>query len=177
MGADEKSQGHIQYLKGAPEIILKGAFIMPTYLLVHSSHLPPSFLPLSSILLLVVLACDKIMIKGQVEEMNDVYRRAYENAYKDVAEQGERVLALAMQTLDYTTWPRDMTKQHFKAREEELPRTGFTFLGLMSLVDPPKDGVGEAVIRCKTAGVRVAMITGDHPLTAEAIARKVGRYR
>jgi magnesium-transporting ATPase (P-type) len=48
-------------------------------------------------------------------------------------------------------------------------------LGLLSLEDPPKPGVDEAVLKCKEAGVRVAMITGDHPLTAEMMARKVGR--
>jgi len=43
----------------------------------------------------------------------------------------------------------------------------------MSLIDPPKNGVPEAVELCRRAGIRVAMITGDHPYTAEAIARKV----
>jgi len=42
------------------------------------------------------------------------------------------------------------------------------------MMDPPKNGVAEAVKECKEAGIRVMMITGDHPDTAEAIARKVG---
>jgi len=48
------------------------------------------------------------------------------------------------------------------------------FLGLATLMDPPRPGVKEAVAVCRTAGIRVAMVTGDHPLTAEAIARQVG---
>ena len=48
------------------------------------------------------------------------------------------------------------------------------FAGLTSLMDPPKAGVEEAVARCKLAGIKVFMVTGDHPLTAEAIARKIG---
>jgi sodium/potassium-transporting ATPase subunit alpha len=41
-------------------------------------------------------------------------------------------------------------------------------------MDPPKIGVDDAVRRCKIAGIKVFMVTGDHPLTAEAIARKIG---
>lgn len=55
--------------------------------------------------------------------------------------------------------------------------SGLTFVGLISLIDPPKNGVPEAVELCRTAGVRVCMITGDHPFTAEAIARKVSIIR
>ena len=49
---------------------------------------------------------------------------------------------------------------------------GFTFCGLLSLIDPPRDAVPGAVDQCRSAGVSVTMVTGDHPLTAEAIARK-----
>lgn len=58
--------------------------------------------------------------------------------------------------------------------EDKIPHEAYCFVGLISLIDPPKNGVPEAVLRCKNAGVRVMMITGDHPLTAEAIAKKVG---
>ena len=50
---------------------------------------------------------------------------------------------------------------------------GYTFVGLVGLRDPPKPGVREAVEQCNSAGVQVVMVTGDHPLTAEAIARQV----
>jgi sodium/potassium-transporting ATPase subunit alpha len=48
------------------------------------------------------------------------------------------------------------------------------FAGLISLVDPPKNGVDDAIDECRDASIKVTMVTGDHPLTAEAIARKVG---
>jgi sodium/potassium-transporting ATPase subunit alpha len=61
--------------------------------------------------------------------------------------------------------------------EDKIPHANYTFVGLISLIDPPKNGVPEAVSRCKQAGIQVIMITGDHPLTAEAIAKKVNIIR
>ena len=45
-------------------------------------------------------------------------------------------------------------------------------MGLISLIDPPKDAVADAVIKCKTAGIKVIMVTGDQPVTAAAIAKQ-----
>lgn len=50
---------------------------------------------------------------------------------------------------------------------------GYNFIGLVGLRDPPKPGVKEAIAECNSAGIQVVMVTGDHPLTAEAIARQV----
>ncbi|MEZ4398464.1 MAG: cation-transporting P-type ATPase [Kofleriaceae bacterium] len=54
------------------------------------------------------------------------------------------------------------------------PSTGFTFAGLVTLVDPVRPGVVEAIAACRGSGIRVIMLTGDHPTTAEAIAAEVG---
>merc|ERR1712149_140513 len=52
--------------------------------------------------------------------------------------------------------------------------TGLTFVGLMSLIAPPRAAVPDAVATCRSAGIKVIMVTGDHPITAKAIARSVG---
>jgi len=52
--------------------------------------------------------------------------------------------------------------------------TGLIFIGLVSLQDPPRDEVPQAIADCRAAGVQVVMVTGDHPLTAAAIARQIG---
>jgi P-type E1-E2 ATPase len=52
--------------------------------------------------------------------------------------------------------------------------SGFTFLGLASLADPPKPTVYEAIRKCRASGVKVIMVTGDQALTAVSIAKKIG---
>lgn len=62
-----------------------------------------------------------------------------------------------------------------KVKEEiEKKSYAFVFTGLVSLMDPPRPGVPDAVNKCRSAGIRVIMITGDQPVTAESIAKDVG---
>lgn len=58
--------------------------------------------------------------------------------------------------------------------DEMVPVDGFGFVGLVGMIDPPKKEVKQAIDECKIAGVRVLMVTGDHPATALAIAKQVG---
>ena len=61
----------------------------------------------------------------------------------------------------------------YQADDAVLPLTGLDFIGMTGLTDPPKEGVPEAITKCREAGIRVFMVTGDHPFTGEAIARQV----
>ena len=64
---------------------------------------------------------------------------------------------------------------HFNhSSQVNFPLEGLCFVGLMSLIDPPRSNVPEAISKCRTAGIKVIMVTGDHPITAKAIARSVG---
>src|SRR5574340_1755182 len=76
-----------------------------------------------------------------------------------MAEQGLRVIALACRSL----------LNHVSQQEAEL-----VFAGLLGLIAPPPEGVPEAIRTCHAAGIRVIMITGDHPETASALARESG---
>jgi len=62
----------------------------------------------------------------------------------------------------------------FDADAENFPLTGLRFVGLMSMIDPPRAAVPDAVAKCRSAGIKVIMVTGDHPITAKAIAKGVG---
>jgi sodium/potassium-transporting ATPase subunit alpha len=55
-----------------------------------------------------------------------------------------------------------------------FPLTGLTLVGMMSLIDPPRMSVKPAIAQCNAAGIKVFMVTGDHPITAHAIAKSLG---
>lgn len=62
----------------------------------------------------------------------------------------------------------------FKDHGTNIILLGLRFVGMISLIDPPRPSVPEAVAKCRKAGIKVIMVTGDHPVTASAIAEKVG---
>ena len=78
--------------------------------------------------------------------------------------EGLRVLCIAMKKWDEL--PDDMSAENVEA--------GLTILGLVGMMDPPREEVREAIRLCKTAGIKPVMITGDHPLTAKAVAQRLG---
>lgn len=86
------------------------------------------------------------------------------HAADEMAATGLRVLAFAQKTV-----PMD-----FNALSHETITDGFTLLGLQAMIDPPREEAAHAIEICRRAGIRVMMITGDHALTAGAIARKLG---
>jgi len=92
-------------------------------------------------------------------------RAATEAAVGRYADEGLRVLAVARRAL--TSAPVDRP-----SAEAEM-----TLLGLVAMIDPPRAGVAEAVARCHAAGIRIIVVTGDHPRTAVAIARRIGIAR
>ena len=87
------------------------------------------------------------------------------DAIEAYAADGLRILGLADRLLDEGADPPDRREQ----AERDL-----CFLGLVAMLDPPRPEVADAVARCHDAGIRVIVITGDHPVTAAAIAREVG---
>jgi sodium/potassium-transporting ATPase subunit alpha len=106
--------------------------------------------------------CDRVLAAGESVALDDGHRRAISAAQDRMAAQGLRVLGFA----------------HRELPDGEAPAEhGLVLDGLLGLRDPPRPEVPEAIGRCRTAGIQVIMITGDHPHTALAIAREIGLVR
>eukprot|EP00047_Mylnosiga_fluctuans_P005096 m.238404 g.238404 ORF g.238404 m.238404 type:complete len:1008 (+) comp13298_c0_seq1:69-3092(+) len=91
-------------------------------------------------------------------------------AAKQLASEGKRVLSVARLELDPQKYP---ATYNFDAININFPIDGLCLLALFGLEDPPRPGVREAIEQCRTAGIRVFMVTGDHPETAVAISREI----
>ena len=62
----------------------------------------------------------------------------------------------------------------FDSELENYPSNELRFIGLLSLMNPPRPSVPDAVMKCRSAGIKIIMMTGDHPITSKGIARAVG---
>ncbi len=98
------------------------------------------------------------------EGLKTVDSEAIHRINERMAADGLRVLCIAMRKWD--TLPEDMSPENVE--------TGLTILGLTGMMDPPRGEAQEAVTLCKTAGIKPVMITGDHPITAKTIAKRLG---
>lgn len=110
---------------------------------------------------------------GRTCAMTSEGRDAWLRTQEAIASRGERVLGFARLLLDPKEYPVGYAFRMGSA-EPNYPTTGLTFLGLISLIDPARAEVPTALAKCRTAHIRVAMVTGDHPITGAAIAREIG---
>lgn len=109
--------------------------------------------------------CDRWLCGGEVRPIDEEFQNQFVAAYERFAGAGERVLGFASQLVE--------KRPDADLVAESAHSTGLVFMGLISLADPPKLGVDKAVLECHAAGIKVFMVTGDHALTAEAIAKRV----
>src|SRR4029078_3312784 len=112
----------------------------------------------------VLAACSNYRdTAGNVLPLDDEWFGMFTAANEQMANRALRVLALAI--------------KHFETNadsSEEALESGYTFVGLVGMIDPPRPGVAEAIQRAKTAGIRTVMLTGDQLNTGIAIARERG---
>ncbi len=100
---------------------------------------------------IVLSLCTEILVNGKIKPLHKKEKKQIENVAATMASRALRILAFA-----------------YTIKEKTI------FIGLTGMLDPPREGVKEAILECKKAGIRTIMITGDHLLTAKAIAAQVG---
>jgi len=116
--------------------------------------------------------CTTILMEDGAEvELTQEMRENIAQEQEALSEKGERVFGLSCTYLSESIYP---PTYHFDVEARNFPMENLCFVGLASLIDPPKVDVPDAIKQCQTAGIRVMMVTGDHPTTAVSIARMVG---
>ena len=108
--------------------------------------------------------CINYTLNGNIKDDLQEYRKIVSENNMLMANNALRVLGFAYKELDVMP-----TDQEIKEIEKDL-----TFIGMVGMIDPPREEAKEAVKKCKTAGIKPIMITGDHKLTATAIAKQLG---
>jgi P-type Ca2+ transporter type 2C len=105
--------------------------------------------------------CSKQYTSGGAKKLNNNY---WEKKMEELAAKGQRLLAAAF----------NVTDKNRKELEKDDLESNKIFLGLIGIIDPPREEAIEAIKECKEAGVEVKMITGDHAITAKAIGKEIG---
>lgn len=114
---------------------------------------------------MILRLCSKELTKEGISDFSDLRKRAVLRANDEMARQALRVLALAERPLS----DKDI-------QDEEIEQD-LVFVGLMGMIDPPRASARKAIQVCRRAGIKPVMITGDHRLTAEAVAHELGILR
>lgn len=105
----------------------------------------------------IVSRCSKMLVNGRVVRLSTADKKEILAKNDEFAKSALRVLAFA-----------------YKAVDSKDPEDDLTFVGLQAMLDPPRKEAKEAIAKCETAGIKVVMITGDHIVTAEAVAKELG---
>ena len=108
--------------------------------------------------------CIAYEINDEIKNDIDVYSNKIRQENEQMAKEALRVLGCAYKEIDHVP-----TKQEMENIENDL-----IFIGMVGMIDPPREEAKKAVDKCKTAGIKTVMITGDHKITATAIAKKLG---
>lgn len=136
----------------------------------------------------IISICSTILVDGNTIPLDDEWRERIDQAYLKLGGMGERVIGNLFEIVqfvqvyncftgfcDYQLPADDFPVGYpFDTENVNFPLKGLRFVGLMAMIDPPRAAVPDAVRLCRSAGIRVVMVTGDHPITAKAIARAVG---
>lgn len=112
----------------------------------------------------LLACCNSYQKNGEVQSDLSNYKERIQECNKTMAQSALRVLAAAYKIVNHPLTDEDMKKLE----------SGLTFIGMVGMIDPPREEAKEAVKKCISAGIKTVMITGDHKITATAIAKELG---
>jgi sodium/potassium-transporting ATPase subunit alpha len=118
----------------------------------------------------VMNMCNGVIVNGEIEMFDEEHRALMEGINVTLGKRGERVIAMAYSELDRENFPPGFV---FEIDPPNFPMIGLNLLGFMALIDPPRETVFNAISLCHSAGIKVIMVTGDHPITARSIAKSL----
>nr|XP_003701662.1 PREDICTED: sodium/potassium-transporting ATPase subunit alpha-like [Megachile rotundata] len=121
----------------------------------------------------VLERCSTVAFGNETRELNDEIKNAYTESCYILANNGERVLGFADLDLSRSAFPLGF---QFNEDPPNFPLHNLRLIGLIAMMDPPRPTVPDALYKCRCAGIKVIMVTGDHPDTAKAIAKYVGIF-
>jgi Ca2+-transporting ATPase len=110
----------------------------------------------------VLARSTRLLLNDAQTELSDESRKQVTESISAMAQSGQRLLGFAYRRLSAA-----------EEAEEELLERDLTFVGIVGFIDPPRPEVKDAIAQCQKAGIKVVMVTGDHPETARAIAKQV----
>ena len=108
--------------------------------------------------------CNSYLLNGEIKQDLENYAKVVRKHNEEMAKEALRVLSCGYKELDHRP-----TEDEIKNIENDL-----IFVGMVGMIDPPREEAKKAVEKCKTAGIKTVMITGDHKVTAAAIAKQLG---
>ncbi len=118
---------------------------------------------------IVLQRCTHVLRNGKPEKLSEEHRKEILSINEQMANEALRVLALAYKELN------NLSEESLKKKEiHEIAENQLIFVGLLGMIDPPREEAKIANQQCRKAGIKTVMITGDHKLTAVAIAKEIG---
>lgn len=110
--------------------------------------------------------CDRYIENGEIKPLTEEIKNEIKTINEQMAKEALRVLAMAYEIIDHIP-----NKDELAGLENEL-----IYVGMVGMIDPPREEVKDSIIKCKNAGIKTVMITGDHKTTAVAIAKELGIF-
>jgi Ca2+-transporting ATPase len=116
----------------------------------------------------VLERCTHVIVEGEIKKLTEKKRREILGLNEKMASEALRVLGVAF---------KELTSSSTGKFDDDLLETDLVFIGLVGMIDPPREEAKIAVKKCEEAGIKTVMITGDHKLTAVAIAKELGMLK